>query len=100
MKSTWSRLAWPAYCRVQLPPPSLVAMIRPAPATQPWPESTNWTAASAGAWPDPDEAALPVRPAQDEAAAGGTAVPCELAEPAPDGVDAVPADAFDVAAGP
>src|SRR5580693_2929713 len=54
MKSTWLRAAAPAYCRVQLAPPSLVAMMRPAPATQPWPESVNWTAASAGDWPDPD----------------------------------------------
>jgi hypothetical protein len=74
-------------------------MMRPAPATQPWPESVNWTAASAGDWPDPDpkpgeaEAVTEVPgPAQDEADAGVPAVPGELAEL---GVDPVPADALD-----
>jgi hypothetical protein len=74
-------------------------MIRPAPATQPWPESTNWTAASAGAWPDPDPAASVAEaalPAHDEADAGDPAVPGELAEP---GVDPVPALALGVPAG-
>jgi hypothetical protein len=70
-------------------------MMRPAPATQPWPESVNWTAASAGDWPDPDpesgEAEAPP-PEQDEADADVPAVPGELAEL---GVDPVPADALD-----
>jgi hypothetical protein len=86
-------------------------MMRPAPATQPWPESVNWTAASAGDWPGPDPepgAADPVaeapRPAQDEADAGDPAVPGELGvapDPAldapADGPEAVPADPDDAA---
>jgi hypothetical protein len=77
-------------------------MIRPAPATQPWPESVNWTAASAGSWPDPapDEAAVAgdagdaALPVHDEADVGDTAVPGELAEL---GVDPVPADVLKAA---
>ena len=74
--------------------------MRPAPATQPWPESVNWTAARAGDWPDPDPmpgdaVAVAPRPAQDEADAGVPAVPGELAEL---GVDPVPADALDAPA--
>jgi hypothetical protein len=83
------------------------AMIRPTPATQPWPGSVNWTAASAWApWPTPDAApgevvAVASAPlaAQDAAGAGDDVageVGWELAEP---GVDPVPADAADVLAG-
>jgi hypothetical protein len=88
-------------------------MMRPAPATQPWPESVNWTDASAGDWPDPDpdpepgEAEAPAeapRPAQDEA---DPAVPGELGvDPVPaldapaDAREAVPADPDDAAAQP
>jgi hypothetical protein len=87
--------------------------MRPAPATQPWPESVNWTAASAGDWPDPEpdpeageavavaSAAVPV-PAQDEDGAGGTAAGGELGvDPVPaDAREAVPADPDDAAAQP
>jgi hypothetical protein len=90
-----------------------VAMMRPAPATQPWPESVNWTAASAGGWPVPApapapgeavavaSAAVPV-PAQDGAGTGGTAAIGELGvDPVPaDAREAVPADPDDVAAQP
>jgi hypothetical protein len=70
-------------------------MIRPSPATQPWPESVNWTAARAWApWPEPDGvvamAAAPLA-AQDAAGAGDAAVPDELAEL---GVEPVPTDAL------
>jgi hypothetical protein len=85
-------------------------MIRPAPATQPWPESVNWTAASAGACPDPDpdEAAGAELPVHDAAEVGEAAVPGELAalavDPAPvDVLEAAPpaaADPDDVAAQP
>jgi hypothetical protein len=81
-------------------------MIRPSPATQPWPESVNWTAARAWApWPTPESepgAVVAVAPApaplaaQDAAGAGDVVdgeVACEL------GVDPVPADAADVLAG-
>ncbi|HEY5018410.1 MAG TPA: hypothetical protein VII59_16700 [Streptosporangiaceae bacterium] len=79
-------------------------MIRPAPATQPWPESTNWTAASAadGVESNPDEGdavAEAPRPAQDEADAGGTALAGPLAELAELGVELGPADAVPVRAG-
>ena len=90
--------------------------MRPAPATQPWPESVNWTDASAGDWPEPDPepepgAADPVaeapRPAQDEADAGDPAMPGELGvapDPAldapADAGEAVPADPDDAAAHP
>jgi hypothetical protein len=95
-------------------------MMRPAPATQPWPESVNWTAASAGDWPDPApapapgeavavaSAAVPV-PAQDEAGTGGTAaigelgvgpVPADAADGPADAREAVPADPDDAAAQP
>ena len=88
--------------------------MRPAPATQPWPESANWTAASAGDWPDPDpdpgEADAPAEapwPAQDEADAGDPAVPGELGfDPVPaldapaDPCAAAPADPDDAAAQP
>src|SRR5689334_21820010 len=52
VKSICRRAAGPAYCRVHSRPPSLVAMIRPAPAAQPWLWSTNWIAWSAGAAPE------------------------------------------------
>jgi hypothetical protein len=70
-------------------------MIRPAPATQPWPESTNSTAARAGAWPEPlpEVAVAGALPVQDE---DDAAAPGELAEP---GVEPVPADAADAPAG-
>jgi hypothetical protein len=79
-------------------------MIRPAPATQPWPESVNWTAARAGAaWPSAEPepepepepgGAVPVAPlaAQD----ADDAAPGEPVEP---GVDPGPADALVVPAG-
>jgi hypothetical protein len=65
-------------------------MIRPAPATQPWLESVNWTASSAGA-PVGDEAAGAgaVPPAQDEEAPPGAPVGCS--EPSADGAADVPA---------
>jgi hypothetical protein len=77
-------------------------MMRPAPATQPWPESVNWTAASAGGWPAPGpepggvvavaEAPLAAQDADD-------VVPGDPAELAEFGVEPVPADAADVPAG-
>jgi len=68
--------------------------MRPAPATQPWPGSVNWTAASAGGvWPEAGgvvvAAALELQDADD-------VVP---EEPVLPGVDLVPADALEVPAG-
>jgi hypothetical protein len=72
----------------------------------------NWTAASAGDWPEPepgaaDPVAEALRPAQDEADAGDPAVPGELGvDPVPaldapaDAGEAVPAEPDDAAAQP
>jgi hypothetical protein len=94
VKSTWPRVALPLYCLAQVRPASVVARILPAPATQPWLASVNWTASSAGA-PEGDGAAeegapaeaRAVPPGQDEGVAdGGVAddAPAGRAEPALD----------------
>jgi hypothetical protein len=69
-------------------------MILPSPATQPWPESTNWTAASAadGVESTPDEGdavAEAPRPAQDAADAGGALAEVARLGPPPGATDAV-----------
>jgi hypothetical protein len=79
-------------------------MILPSPATQPWPESTNWTAASAadGVESNPDEGdavAEAPRPAQDAADAGGADAGGALAEVARLGPPPGATDAVDVGAG-
>jgi hypothetical protein len=69
-------------------------MMRPAPATQPWPESVNWTAASAGGWPVPGPepgGVVAVAEAPPAAQDADDVVPGELAELAEFGVEPVPA---------
>jgi hypothetical protein len=78
-------------------------MIRPAPATQPWPGSVNWTAARAGApWPTPALApAGAVAVTEDGLAAQDAADPgdARAGEPAGAGFVPVPAEAAGVLAG-
>jgi hypothetical protein len=70
-------------------------MIRPAPATQPWPESVNWTAARAAApWPTPaSEPAGAVAVTDDGLAAQDAAAPGDAAAAEPAGVGFVPVPA-------